>query len=161
MSGLFAGSFVDIFPRKRMCAGVLLAASAGFWVSSAVENPPTDWSVIVFRVVMVSGSAKSNIGLGVTGRVNPSRLRAVESSSQSSILLVRCSQLSSSPNLVALAISFWVFFQMLGAQRLTVGMNIAPLSTTGSILLWHVADMLVATQVNEWRRRHLHLVQPW
>lgn len=62
MSGLFAGSFVEMLPRKRMCAGVFEEGSAGFWMSSAVENPPTDRSVMVFSVVMVSGFAKSKMG---------------------------------------------------------------------------------------------------
>lgn len=49
-----------------------------FCVSSAVEKPPTDWSVMVFKVVMVSGLAKSKIGKGATGSCSPSRLRAAE-----------------------------------------------------------------------------------
>ena len=47
-----------------MCAGVdgSVEVSRGFCASAAVENPSTDWSVIVFSVLIVSGSAKSKTG---------------------------------------------------------------------------------------------------
>ena len=72
-----------MLPWKEMCAGeceslgVSLEVPGGLCVRLAVENPPSDRSVMAFMIDIVSGSAKSNIGYGATGRVRPSRFSAV------------------------------------------------------------------------------------